>query len=423
MIDLKDLSIEERTLVTIGCEPFYIGFKQTPQFIKIHDHLMQYFSPNHKKEVWVFITACTQALKHNMKGSLFSLMKANYTEANKKNKSNISYVKCKRVVETLHELGYITLYRGFYDASSNTSLKSCFIISDKLNALFNTVDFNRYGRPRPVETFVEIRDSKTDELIVSLSKLRGIKSERELVKKYNDHLSKFDIRCKSFPVCAVYKRVYTDDLSKHGRWYTQSCLQTTRSEYRKFLTINGTKTTEVDFKQMHPRLLLDIEGINKPMSWEPYTDISDLLNDKEGTQSRLLSKLAMMCLMNAKDLKSAKSALWKIYSEDKDTKFTSCSIVKGTNTINKIFERLINKNSCISHWFGKKDLWAVLQHYDSSIAAEVIKDFIAADKCILPWHDSFVCQSGDCDFLIESMRNAWLKVIGRNNNCFYDIEF
>ena len=425
MINLEELSVEERTLITIGCEPFYISFKEDNKLKPVHNYLMQYFPTNHKKEVWVFICSAINPIKKGLTGSLFSLRKENYTTANKINNSKISYVKSKRVVERLDELGFITMYKGFYDHYNNTSIKSCYTITDKLVTVFDSVNIARIGNPRPVATFIELRDSGTGDLITELSKLRGIKSKRELVERYNKLLATFDIRCKAFPVCAVYKRVFTDNLKSHGRWYTQSNLQTTRSDFRKYLTIGGMCTTEVDYKQMHPRILMELDNVYKPMSWEPYTDIKDITEEGSSTnQSRTLSKLAMMCLLNADDLSKAKSALWKIYSDDKDSEnsdFKNLTLRKGS--LNKIFERLIEKNKEISHWFGKERLWAILQHYDSEIAAFIIEKFVNLGKCILPWHDSFVVAQCDRDLLIESMREAWLVVLGSNKNCFYDVEF
>ena len=423
MILMKTLNREERTLITISCEPFYLGFKETKQFINVHSELMKILPPNHKKDLWVIITACSQALRHNMDGSVFSLRKENYTTANKKNASKMSYVKCKRIVEELDKVGYITLYKGFYDHSNDLSVKSCFIINNKLRSMFDKVDFKRFGNPRPVETLIEIRDSETDQLITSLSKLRGIKSERELVKRYNDFLLPFDIRCKGKRACAVYKRVYTDSLEKHGRWYSQSSLQTTKSYLREFITIDGYKTTEIDYRQQHPRILMQLSGVVKPMSWTPYADIRDITKG-ESSASRKLCKVAMMCIINAKDLFKAKSALWKTYADDliiKDRVFKGCILVKGS--INLIFDRLLDRNKEIKHWFGIPDLWAVLQHHDSKITASILVKFMELGKCCLPWHDSFVVEVKDRDLLIAAMRSSWLEVLGSNSNCFYDIEF
>lgn len=423
MKNLKDLSIEERTLVTIGCEPFYIGFTQDNKLKPVFNELSQYLPINHKKELWVFITAATNPVKNNLTGSIFSLRKGDYTKANSINGSKISYVKCKRVVEKMDELGFITLYKGFYDHNESTSLKSCFVLEDKLIRLFDKVNIEKVGRPLPVETYVELKDSKTDEIITELSKLRGIKSKRELVKKYNELLRKFDIRCKSYRVCAAYKRVFTDFWDLHGRWYALGSFQTTNSNLRPFITINGVKTTEVDFKQMHPRILMEIDGISKPMSWEPYDDISDITGGCK-KEARLLSKFAMMCLLNCENINKAKGALRKFIREDsykENRSISSLKIPKGG--INEVFRRLTCKNKDIAHWFGKEKLWAILQHYDSEIAAYIIEKFINLGKCILPWHDSFVVQVGDRKLLIDTMREAWKSVLGSNKNCFYDVEF
>lgn len=423
MINLKDLSVEERTLITIGCEPFYIGFKQDSKLKPVYNKLIKYLPTNHSKELWVFITATINPIKYDLGGSLFSLRKEDYAVANKINNSKISYVRCKRVVEILEKEGYITFYKGFYDHDTSTSLKSCFIIEDKLRLLFNGVNISKIGRPRPLESYIELRDAKTKELITELSKLSGVKSKRELVKAYNDLLLTFDIRCKSFKVSVVYKRVFTDNLSLHGRWYTQGSFQTTESYLRKFITINGVKTTEVDFRQMHPRILMELDGVVKPMSWEPYADIQDVVGG-DNKAARTLSKFAMMCLLNCEKINTAKSALYKIYSDDlKSTNslFKNLKLEKGS--INIIFNRLIDKNKSISHWFGKEGLWAILQHYDSEIAAYIIDRFVKLGKCILPWHDSFVVAVCDRGLLIDTMREAWEFVLGSRHNCFYDVEF
>lgn len=418
MKNLKDLSDDDRVLITIGCEPFYIGFKRYPELKSIHKRLMLHFSPNHEKEVWVFINAAVSPVKHCTFGSLFTLSKENYTSANNKNKSNISYVKCKRVVDRLDELGYIDMYVGFYDHYKQVSVKSCFVINDKLRCLFDGVNLKRVVRDVPEHTLVELRDGTTKEQITDLSRLKNIAQKRDLVKKYNDLLKSFDIRCKSVPVCAVYKRVFTDDFNQHGRWYSQSALQTTKSTLRKHISINGVRTTEVDFKQLHPRILYQLDGIHKPFEWEPYTDISDIVGDDKG-KARSLSKMAMMCLLNSESLKQAKSALWKIFKDNNDFK----GMHLGKGNVNKIFERLIEKNTEISHWFGKEKLWAMLQHYDSEIATYTIEVFISHSKCILPWHDSFVVMHHDRDLLINTMKEAWKFVLGNNSNCYYDIEF
>lgn len=424
MIDLKTLSREERTLLTIRCEPFYIGFTENKVLSKVHSKLMENFHPNHKKEVWVFLTACSQALRYGSDGSMFSLRKENYTSANKRNGSNISYVKCKRVVETLDKMGLIVLCRGFYDHYSQTSAKSCFIMNKELIGMFDQTNLKRFGNPRPVSSYVELRDSVTKELILDMHKLRSLSHKKELVRRYNEFLLLFDIRCKGHKVCTVYKRVFTDDVDQHGRWYSMSTFQTARSYLRQYITIDAIKTTEIDFRQMHPRLLLSLSGVYKPMSWEPYVDIQDLVGGEEGA-SRKLSKDALMCLINAESESKARSAFCKGFLDDcekeyKERRYKGCNI---SNKVDMIFMRLKMHNHEIAHWFGKEKLWAMLQHYDSSIAEIILEKFMLLGKCCLPWHDSFVVEIGDRDLLIETMRDAWKQVLGDDKNCFYDIEF
>lgn len=428
MKELKNLNEEERLSITLGCEPFYLRHKEPKELQGVYQHLCEYIDKKYRPSIWVFLCATVAPVKYGMTGSIFSLNKNDYSTVNNllgKKGVKVSYVGCKHVLEILDNLGYITLYKGFYDAFDKVSVKSCFVINRKLKVLLENTNIKKVNPIIPVETLVELRNSNTDELITELSKLRGINDKRDLVKSYNKLLRTFDLRCKSYRVSAIYKRVFTDDLSSHGRWYSLGCLQTTKSKYREFITINGYKTTEIDIRQMHPRILMTLDGTSLPMSWEPYADITDVVGG-EYKIARKLSKFAMMCIINAKNECSAKSAIWKAYSDDMKKEegkrsFKGLTIRKGD--LNSIVKKLKEHNSHISHWFNQERLWAILQHYDSEITAYIIERFVRLGKCILPWHDSYVVSHKDSKLLIDTMREAWEHILGTTDNFFYDIEF
>ena len=424
MIDLEGLTKEERTLITIQCESFFLSYTEVKAFNMIHKELLPYCKRVNAKELWLFIAACAKALKYGNGGSQFSLRSQDYTDASKVAKK-VSWRRSLKVITIMEEQGFITMYKGFFDMATDTSIKSCFIMEDKLHQLFEGVNVEKFGTKRDPMSMVEIRDSETKEQITELSKLRGIKNVRDLVERFNHNLQKHDIRIKGRKAVTVFKRIYANDLSGAGRWYSFNSLQTASKTLRPFITIGGEKCTEVDFCQIHPRLLYTLEEISKPKHFEPYSVVKGVVIGEAKAARRFL-KMALMCLLYAKSEKAAMSALRKKLDDDskKEVDLQVYHTVKvGMGGYKRIFVELRKTNAEIEHWFYKKDLWTLLQHYDSTILAEILERGIEDNVPMLPWHDSVVVTRSNQEYLITTMKDAWYKVMGTDINCFYTIEF
>ncbi len=422
MINLLEMSKEDRTLITIQCESFFLQYEETKAFTPVFKELIPLCKRTDKNEVWLFITACAKALKYDNTGSQFSLRASDYTEASKGRKK-VSYRKAMRVIDVMEEHGYIKMYKGFYDHDSSTSIKSCFIMTEKILTLFEDINVKKFGTKRDPMEMVEIRDMETKQRITDLSKLRGIKGARDLVLRFNNHLQQFDIRIKGRKSVTVFKRVYCDDLNGAGRWYSFNGFQTASKLLRPKITINGVQCTEIDYAQIHPRILYTLEGVAKPFNFEPYYVPSGVVLGDEKPVRRFL-KMAMMCLLYAKSKRSAIQALQYKLKEDEaleDRKYESVKI--GLGGYGCLFSALESNNSEIKHWFYKKGLWAMLQSYDSKILADILERGIDDGIPMLPWHDSVVTTKGNRDYLITSMKCAWVNVLGTDINCFYSVEF
>jgi hypothetical protein len=426
MINLIDLSREERTLITIQCESFCLSDRnQVKNLNNVHRELLKLFTKKYEKELWTFLSACGKAMRYGTLGSLFTLRNADYATINKANpNSKVSYRKTIALIEMLHKQGYIIVYKGFYDHTTDTSIKSCFLMQPSLLHMFEGINFGSFAAKRNPMDMIEIRDMESKVVISDLSKLRGIKKKRELVCKYNDNLQNFDIRCKGRKTVAVYKRVFTDDLGKAGRWYSFNGLQTAPKTLRPDITINGVKTTEIDFKQMHPRLLLCLEGVKRSYDFEPYKVPKGTVKTLEGDYDKIIRKLCkktLLCVLYAKSSEGAAKAVMFDYSKNKH--LYKGVVMEGLSDFRKLVKALEDTNHNISHWFYTKGLWAKLQGYDAEITAKIIEKFIDLGECILPWHDSYVVEKHLTQTLIDVMMSSWKDVMGTSNNCYYDIEF
>ena len=124
-----------------------------------------------------------------------------------------------------------------------------------------------------LEDVVEIRDRST-KLLKQTQGIKGVKEVREQVTNLNETLANTVIAYKGVPLAPTeYKRVFTDNLYGHGRFYVAGGgVQLLPAIYRSaYLTFNGERVVELDFSSLHPNLLyeqLEATGEYKPVDGE-----------------------------------------------------------------------------------------------------------------------------------------------------------
>ena len=184
------------------------------------------------------------------------------------------------------------------------------------------------------------------------------------------------------------QRLFSDvDLTKHGRYYTT--LQSLRSEYRQFLTIDGDPVVEVDYRGLHYNIAYNRNDLD--MTEYPYQH-QDIPKE--------IFKQACIIALNTKNKRSASGAIRNLVEDpDLDQKcrgFTS----------KEVLQAVIDKHPAIEgqmfHDYGLEYM-----NIDSNIATEVIKHFVELGEGILPIHDSFVVRKTMQQELIEVMNHAY----------------
>ncbi len=429
MMELAKMSRKERTLISVQCDKFFLTINKYKDAKPVFDTLKDSLNlpTRYDKEIWCVVTCVAKSLRAGNNGSQFPLKEKVYTSANNVHGLGLNNKRASLVVKLLDEKGWLTFYKGFKDVKNpDNKMRSCLIFSDDLKALFSANLLARYARPITETEMVEVKDSKTKQSFMKLTRFKGVSSHRNFMVNYNKLLSESEITIAGVQCAVTYKQVFADDLDGGGRFYTFGKFQTAQSELRRFIKINGNHTTEVDVRGIHPAICRTLQGGN-PLkeSFDPYgIDNTYNINNQE---FRLLCKFAVMCMINCKTKVGASKALTNIVQDDfkknyEDRDFTSVVCFDNKISIG-IINKLILHNSPVN-FFGKDQLtWQELQRYDSKVSEGVMKRFIKNKIPVLCYHDSWVCEVQHRDFLIESIKESWYDVFSTNDNCFLKIEF
>jgi hypothetical protein len=199
------------------------------------------------------------------------------------------------------------------------------------------------------------------------------------------------------------RRIFSrNSLSKHGRFYG-GWWQTIPSEYRPHILIDGKKTVEVDFSGMSLRILYGMNKVPYKGNKDIY-DLSDNTNEgrrwkfeKTGKQRELIKRY-----INA--LLNDESGKFRLSDEEhKELGFTSYAIKKRFLKVHAPVADLINAGVGLE-----------TQFYDSEIAMDVMKFFMADGIPVLPIHDSFIIRAGFWQHLEKAMQTAFQERFG---NC------
>jgi len=296
-------------------------------------------------------------------------------------------------------------------------MKTCLRFHDKLLKLLKKKHCIKWGLSRTEGVqFLEVVDTenstKNCKKFHSLKKFKGSGEIRDEVKNINSVIGENTITFNGDVCVVIYKRRFEGDLYNAGRLYTIGTFQTECADLRHTIKINGEETTEGDLRFIHPSLMASKLGIKLPDDFDPY-DINYLLDYKgDLRQLRSFMKVCTMCLFYAKH---RGSALYEIR-----TKLKVDNILKGL-TASDILEALEEHNYVLHEFYYTKEMWKCNQFMDSSIIVKVMTHFANKGIVALSYHDSVRIQKKYLPELLIVMRQAWIEVVGNDDNFKYTI--
>lgn len=445
-LKLSSLSHEERTVLQSKCVSGTKYYSSRKWFNPIYEKLESILgkgNKSHEKSIRWFLSCTAKAIKNRGEGFFFGKHPSWFKDTDQ----GIGYTNSDKILDELYVQGYIDIWIGYVETweanedgtgyKAKGSHPSIVVMKQKYLDLWKGIDIRDMPEMKK-ESSVIIRDRQTKEEI-TLQGHPGVKEARATVDRLNKKLSETEVRIKD-ELCAsvTYSRIFSDDLEKDGRFYVNGGgVQTAPAFLRKTsLYIGDYKTVELDFKAMHPSLLLEMMRITAKQEgrefcvskdFSPYeVDIDDLIElDQEAIkrQSELLGanynpvrnlkKQCLLVMINANSFVAARSAMSSKLKKDKDKPdpvdrlFTG---IVGSVPVTEVLRRIEEHNDVISKYMYS-DVGIALMNMDSRIAERVIDAILQEDEAVLCYHDSFIVKSYMADFLEKAMRKAWKDVM------------
>lgn len=193
-------------------------------------------------------------------------------------------------------------------------------------------------------------------------------------------------------------RTYNDGSFKRGGRFYGHWVQSIPARvypFRSHLTIDGEPTVELDYSNLHPRMLYDMKRKTSPTG-----DLYAL--DGVDPAKRPVVKKLLNAMLNADNLGEAIHAVWS--KPPKGFEGTTKAEVE------KISEKIHEKHEVISHHFNT-GIGLTLQYKDSTIAEGIMLELDKKGIICIPIHDSFIVQAKHEEALREAMVGQYRQVM------------
>lgn len=354
-----------------------------------------------------------------------------YGKALRSNKLNINKMT-PRIIKVMHKLRLVDYQAGFRAVTNNngsgaykTGRVSRMRATQDLLDMLNESDVAATSIRRDFELIVlRARDSKDNEGKKIKGKMKGYSDSsrtnqmRKEMECINDYLRQQRIGLDITPdeqeelrrklghdidlTCIELHRCFNDGFSRGGRLYG-GWWQNIPRKYRATIVINGNKTAELDYKELHPRL-----AYAKLNAILPPGDMYDMPRPQSfhcKSQWRWLAKKTLNTMLNASCSRDVVLAVQRTCNQ------SSPKIKTDHTTIKSIMDALERKHYQIKQLFYT-GAGLDFQYTDSEMAVEIMQALQAKGIPALPVHDSFVVEARHIGELHKAMENAFYKRCG-----------
>ena len=217
------------------------------------------------------------------------------------------------------------------------------------------------------------------------------KKLKELKDKNKEEEFKYSLNYSKVYLSRIFSR---NSLELGGRFY-RGWWQSLPKKFRPHITIDGKKTSEVDFSTMSLRILYAKENIKIPDNRDLY-DIGLRGSKSYLAESRELVKEYINAALN--DFRG-------------NYRLNNKQLTTLKLSHNQLKDRVYQSHKPISKYFST-GVGLQTMFIDSQIAMEIMLHYLEDDIVVLPVHDSFIIRSGFESDLSRTMINKFKEVVG-----------
>ena len=337
---------------------------------------------------------------------------AYYSESPRYRDPNLTFKQTMAAFDGLIALDMIEVTRnGFFDRETGNGGITKYRAKDKLLELLEGVEGNSFRDIQPdlnAECIVLRDHIDSVRTVIDYEDDAATNDMRFNLRIINTCLAKHwpDLRIKDDDYSALQARLLLNDTKQpvdftqriltrifsngrfdHGGRFYRAWWHNVPSEYRKFITIDGKRTSEYDYSQLNPHMAYYLRGAELG-SEDAYSRVFD-------GEHRPLVKEAFNAMMQASTPLLRKPDGIDLSEVDFDWPTLRKAVLEAHTPLADVFFQGHGNH---------------LQFIDSCIAEKVMLQFVKSDdEPVLPVHDSFIMHYafGDMGELEEAMRRAF----------------
>lgn len=397
-----------------------------------------------------FCYGCYRAKSLNKIVGTYTRNQNNYA----KESSDVSYSYVRYLIDMLKLFELVICFNG-YNYDNLSRVNSCFIINPRLFDILDmkkdlTEYFSCIGDGKP-ETFVKVRsedykgkniDMRREDM--NPSDMPILDMVEEILEEANKLINNSTISVNGIPIPEIwFTRIYKNTIYEYGRIFDNGEIQTKTKYYRSLIKIDGMETVTLDIKSLHPRMIMEMKGIKADTDYDPYLSEGIELDVKlinkfkkfykidNYNPIRNLSKVSLLCLINASSEESAIKAIReKLFNDNlrKGTRHEDQLLYLGLPNecfTDKFLKDWVNKlkqhNHYIKDWLGAGKS-GKLQNLDGDIMFRCIEKLTKVGVVALPVHDALICAEPQKSIVEGVMRESYKEVLGTDFNLIIEEE-
>ena len=268
-----------------------------------------------------------------------------------------------------------------------------------------------------IKSVIEVRNSSGEVITKRLTPKQ--KEAMKMLNSYNEKILSAALTIDDNYFNIQLKKVYLhSSFECGGRNYIvgEDSNEVLNKMKRKKLLIDGEPTCELDFSNLHPRILADMDGVTLPKDFDPYSIEMEGFEDNK--LFREICKKGLLIALNCGDMVRSSAALASSLSEPSIKSRIDKAKAKGTFPeilrCKKILEKLVEHNGYLLNHIHS-GIGHELTNIESQIMDIIIENILMEGEVLIPIHDSVIVVESFKDKAEKIMYNAYDVVVGGEN--------